>query len=80
MGVVCDKQIPGKHLLHHWVSSALNINDSLFIDCRADIVISLRHKGKAAEYIQLCHSLGGLLDPLHLPGHGIPDPAEYIIL
>ena len=46
---------------------------------RTHIMIFIRHKGKACEYIQLCHRLCRLLDTQNLRGNLIADTGKKLI-
>ena len=70
----------GYHLLHHRMSSAFNIDHTFGIDLRTHIIIFFCHIRKSSIYIQLCHRLGGLLDPKYLGRNVIPHLTEQFIL
>ena len=77
--IICDKHIIGDHPLHHRMAPVFNIYDPFLIDLRTGIIIPLRHNGKGSKRVQGCHCLRGLLDPLDLPGDGVPDLAVNLI-
>ena len=79
MRIICDKHVIFHYLLHHRMPPVLDMDQSFFIDHGAYIMIPLRHKGERGKYIQPCHSLCGLLNPLDLPADGIPYLTEQIV-
>ena len=79
ISIVGNKHVVSRHLFHHRMPSSFDVNDPLFVEGRADILIALRHIGKRCKYIQSCDGSGCTLDPLHLSHDGIPDLTEQII-
>ena len=56
-----------------------DVDDPSGVDLRAYIIVFVRHKGKAREYVQFCHCLRGLLDPQDLGGDPVPDIREQLV-
>ena len=61
------------------MAAVLDIDLSLFVQHRPDIVILLRHQGKGTEYIQPRHRLRGSLNSFDFSRYPVPDFTEQII-
>ena len=79
IGIVCDKQIVGDHLLHHRMPSVLDIDKPFLVQFGTDIMIPLGCQRQRRIHIQPGHRPGRPLNPLQLHGNGIPDFTEQIV-
>ena len=67
------------HFLHYGVPAFLDVNDSLVIQLRPDIMVLFGNNGKRGKDVQPCHCLCRLLDALKLRRDIVPDFAEHIV-
>ena len=79
IGVIGNEHIVVRHLLHNGMPSIADIDYALFIQGRADIVISLRNKCKGSKDVQTGNCLCRALDTFDLCSDLLPHAAEFII-
>ena len=79
IGVIGNEHIVVGHLFNNGVPAVSDIDYALFIQDRADIVISLRNKCKGGKDIQAGNCLCRALDTFDLCGNLLPHAAEFII-
>ena len=80
ISIVVDKHLIVVHLLYYRMAAALNINNTLCVNRRAHVIITLCYTGQRCQYIQMCDCLSCLLNTNDLLTDTVPDFTIEIIL
>ena len=78
--IIVNKHIVDDHFLNNRMSSAFDVDQTVFIDLRATVIVLACHYRQRNKHVDFGNRLRSLLDTCHIRRNLITDLTEQIVL